>query len=280
MFPKGLSEPGLPLALGGVSVNLWDMTALYVALARGGEAGDLIDEPGTEPTPGGRLMSAEAAAQVLAILRGTPPPPGSLPAQEIGRRPALALKTGTSFGFRDAWAFGVGPRHTVGVWVGRPDGTPSPDRYGRNTAAPLLVRVFDLLNLEAGAGTGAKSWATPPAAAGITQPPALLRRIEAGDPERRPLTLADPERLRLVFPTPGIVLDQSGEPDDPEHPPPSLTLSAAGGTRPLTWIVNGRPLGVSDTRREIQWLPDGPGFTRVTVIDAAGRSASADFQLR
>ena len=80
-----------------------------------------------------------------------------------------------------------------------------------------------------------------------------------------------------MFPTPGIVLDQ----EDAEGTEPSvLTFSAAGGRRPLSWVVNGKPLAAGDTRREVQWRPDGPGFARVTVIDADGRSASADFQVR
>jgi penicillin-binding protein 1C len=42
------------------------------------------------------------------------------------QRPQLAWKTGTSYGFRDAWSVGVGPRYLIGVWIGRPDGTPVP----------------------------------------------------------------------------------------------------------------------------------------------------------
>jgi len=273
VFPKGMTEPGLPIALGGVSVNLLDLTTLYVGLARDGEVAPLRFEPGEAEGPARRLLSPAAAWQVRRILQGTPPPPGLVPAGEVSRRPEIALKTGTSFGFRDAWAFGIGARHTVGVWVGRPDGTPSPDRYGRNTAAPLLFRVFDLLD-DAGVATPAAPAAAEPAS---PRAPALLRRIEAGDPEHRPLTLVDPDRLRLVFPTPGLVLDQE---DFGDGPGAAVTFSAAGGRRPLTWMVDGRPLAASESRREVSWRPEGPGFARVTVIDADGRSASAEFQVR
>ncbi len=275
VFPKGTTEAGLPIALGGVSINLLDLTTLYVALAREGEVAPLLFEPDAETGPVHRLLSASAAWQVRRILQGAPPPPGLVPSGEVSLRPVIALKTGTSFGFRDAWAFGVGSRHTVGVWVGRPDGTPSPDRYGRNTAAPLLYRVFDLLDDATNTAPGPSTavGAEPVAA----HAPALLRRIEAGDPERKPLTLADPERLRLVFPTPGLVLDQEDFGDGPHA---TVTFSAAGGRRPLTWMVNGRPLETSETKREVAWRPEGPGFARVTVIDAEGRSASADFLVR
>ena len=102
----------------------------------------------------------------------------------------------------------------------------------------------------------------------------MTRRIEAGDPERRPLTLDDPERLRLVFPMPGMVIERG---EDEAAP---LAFSVAGGRRPLTWILDGRPLAVTVTGRDLDWQPDGPGFSRLTVIDADGRSASAGFEVR
>jgi penicillin-binding protein 1C len=57
----------------------------------------------------------------------------------------FAVKTGTSYGYRDAWALGVDRGYTVGVWIGRPDGTPVPGHYGAQTATPLLKSAFQLL---------------------------------------------------------------------------------------------------------------------------------------
>jgi penicillin-binding protein 1C len=65
----------------------------------------------------------------------------------------VAWKTGTSYGFRDAWALGSTRRHTVGVWVGRPDGTPLPGQYGAVTALPLLFEVIDSLPTQRGDAT-------------------------------------------------------------------------------------------------------------------------------
>jgi len=272
VLPPATPRPGLPIALGGASISLADLTMLYVGLANGGLVAPLVvaRESLLQSTPEPvRLLSAEAAAQVLAILQGTPPPPGVVQIGAIRQGPPLATKTGTSYGFRDAWCLGVSPRYTVGVWVGRPDGTPSPDRYGRNTAAPILFRVFDRLPPE-------PATETPPPAA-HQRPPELLRRLEPGDPATRPLSLPDPDRLRLVFPTPGIVIDRS--PGTGQQPEP-LTLTAVGGRRPLTWIINGQPLPASPLKREAQWQPDGLGAARVTVLDADGRSASAEFELK
>jgi penicillin-binding protein 1C len=67
----------------------------------------------------------------------------------VQNRPAYAWKTGTSYGFRDAWALAVSNAVTVGVWIGRPDGTPSPGQYGSATAAPLLLQVLEILDIPA-----------------------------------------------------------------------------------------------------------------------------------
>ena len=267
VLPRGTALPGLPVALGGASISLWDMTALYSALARDGlvaplrAAGDEDKGSGVEH----RLLSATAAQQVRAILEGSPPPPGVVQAQELRGSGPVALKTGTSYGFRDAWAFGVTGRYTVGVWVGRPDGTPSPDHYGRNTAAPLLFEVFDRLPADRGRPAGPVRNETPPE---------LLRRLRPGEAE-----LAGPreaDRLRLTFPVSDMVLEALG-PDGQGEP---MTLTATGGRRPLSWLIDGRRIAHSPIAREVVWRPDGPGVVRVTVLDADGRSDSATVEIR
>ena len=86
-------------------------------------------------------MSPGAAFIIRDIL--TRPFPGR---QGIGRLSgalSMAWKTGTSYGFRDAWAMGLKGDYTVGVWIGRPDGSPSPGQYGAITALPLLGQVME-----------------------------------------------------------------------------------------------------------------------------------------
>ena len=263
VLPAGTVQPGLPVALGGASVSLWSMAGLYVGLAHGGMVAPLrvaADETGGAEA---RLLSPVAAQQVLGILEGTPPPAGVVQDADARWDGPIALKTGTSYGFRDAWAFGVTERYTVGVWAGRPDGTPSPDHYGRNTAAPMLYRVFDRLPKERG-----RAFATASGSA----PPALLRRLTAGDPA----ALVEPDRLRLTFPTSDMVLDATAA-DGRTGP---LTLSASGGRRPLSWLVDGRRIAASPLRRDAVWLPEGRGFVRITVLDADGRSDSATVEVR
>ena len=87
-----------------------------------------------EPAPR-RLLDPVAAWYVGNVLIGTPPPENA-----AGGR--IAYKTGTSYGYRDAWAVGFDGRRTIGVWVGRPDGAPVPGLVGRTAAAPILFDAF------------------------------------------------------------------------------------------------------------------------------------------
>jgi penicillin-binding protein 1C len=138
-LPRG-GEPNLSLILGGAGTTLEELVGAYRALARQGLAGKPRLHP-DQPRRETRLMSEGAAFIVREILESGGQP--GLPFQQQPRR--LAFKTGTSFGFRDAWAVGVTARYTLGVWVGRPDGTPNPGHFGANTAAPLLHELLALL---------------------------------------------------------------------------------------------------------------------------------------
>lgn len=141
-LPAG-AEPNLALILGGAGSRLEELVAGYSAFARGGVAA----RPRLQPQNSlheRRLLSPGAAWVVRRILAGQARPDRD-PRAELVQRPVLAWKTGTSYGFRDAWAIGVGPRHLIGVWIGRPDGTPVPGQFGLASAAPLLLQVHDLL---------------------------------------------------------------------------------------------------------------------------------------
>ncbi|MEZ5447644.1 MAG: hypothetical protein R3E89_00965 [Thiolinea sp.] len=111
----------------------------YSALARGGMSirPRFTEE---EPVVERRMLSPEAAWIVADILSDIAPPPGF-----SARRLQLSWKTGTSYGYRDAWSIGFNARYTVGVWTGRPDGTPSPGQFGAHASGPLLFETFQAL---------------------------------------------------------------------------------------------------------------------------------------
>lgn len=138
-----LAQPNLALILGGAGSRLQDLVGGYSAFARGGRSADIRLQP-DDPLRERPMMSAGAAWIVRRILSGQARPDLD-PHAELVQRPQLAWKTGTSYGFRDAWSIGVGPRFLVGVWIGRPDGTPVPGQFGLASAAPLMLQVHDLL---------------------------------------------------------------------------------------------------------------------------------------
>ncbi|MFU0885391.1 peptidoglycan glycosyltransferase PbpC [Kluyvera sichuanensis] len=140
MLPAG-AEPNLSLILGGAGARLADITAAYSALARHGKVGKLR-MLASDPLVERPLLSPGAAWIIRRILAGEaqPMPDASLP-QVV----PLAWKTGTSYGYRDAWAIGVNARYSIGIWTGRPDGTPVAGQFGFASAIPLLNQVSNLL---------------------------------------------------------------------------------------------------------------------------------------
>jgi penicillin-binding protein 1C len=261
VLPKN-EAPGLAMALGGVGVRLNNLTALYSGLARLGTTLPPVErtDDAVPQTPA-RLFEPVAAWYVAHVLLGTPPPDNA-----PGGR--IAYKTGTSYGYRDAWAIGFDGRRTIGVWVGRPDGAPVPGLTGRGAAAPLLFDAF--------ARTG--------------QPPAPLARAPAGvlfaSSARLPPPLrqfrsaaasdASEAALRIMYPPNGAQIELTttdGKPDP-------VVLKVAGGVEPLTVLVNGVPIATESSRRTLFFAPDGPGFVRVTVMDASGAAESVMLRIR
>jgi penicillin-binding protein 1C len=249
------SAPGLAVGLGGVGLSLRDLTALYAAIARGGSPVALRDGVTVvAPVAGAPVLSPAAAWYVADILAGVPPPVNGSP----GR---LAYKTGTSYGHRDAWAIGFDGAHVVGVWVGRPDGTPVPGLFGIDGAAPILFEAFDRI--------GDRRVPLKPAPADVivastASLPAPLRRFRA--PGETPLARDD--RPEIAFPLDGVAVDLglgSGE-------AAPLTIKVRNGRPPLTFFANGAPIGHTPFAREETWRPDGTGFVTLSVVDAAGQS--------
>ena len=247
------AAPGLPVALGGLGITLTDLARLYAGLARGGEVPVLIRRLDGPAPPGAvlpRIAEPVAAWYVADTLRGTPPPESALPNR-------LAYKTGTSYGYRDAWAVGFDRRVTVAVWIGRPDGAGVPGLVGRVAAAPLL---FDAVARIGGEPEPVPRPRDALVAATSALPPPLRHLAREAGPV---------DRLRIAYPPDGARIDLGAT----EGPPAGLALKALGGTPPLTWLVGGLPVTESD-RRQAEWQPDGAGFVRISVLDATGASDS------
>jgi len=140
------SRYGLGIALGAAEVTMEELVALYGALGAGGvwrplrhRAGDAVVASGD----GVRLLSEEASYVTIDMLRDNPRPDRSRALDE--QRVVAAWKTGTSWGFRDAWAVGIVGRYVLAVWVGNFDGEGNPAFVGVQAAAPLFFEIVDSL---------------------------------------------------------------------------------------------------------------------------------------
>jgi penicillin-binding protein 1C len=266
VLPKD-EAPGLAMGLGGVGITLHDLVQVYSGIPRLGNVMPLRefergDSGVREPL---RLLDPVAAWQVGNVLLGTPPPENAV-------RNRIAFKTGTSYGYRDAWSVGFDGRMTIGVWVGRPDGAPVPGLIGRVAAAPILFDAF--------ARTGSLLAPLPKAPHGTltiannTKLPLPLRRFRSADELIR--TENNERRLHIQFPLNGSRID-AGAGQGTLSP---LPVKVTGGSLPMTMLVNGKAVGAIDGRRQRMIDPPGPGFVRLTVMDAAGTADTVTVRIQ
>src|SRR5258708_2890605 len=141
---------GLGLALGGGEVTMEELVTLYAALANGGILRPLRRPMDSPSTAGTRVLSAEAAFVTLDMLKDNPrPDQGSLDDASSQEVPVY-WKTGTSYGFRDAWSVGIFGPYVLAVWVGNFDGEGNPSFVGIQAAAPLFFRIVDSIRAQQG----------------------------------------------------------------------------------------------------------------------------------
>lgn len=262
------SEATLAIALGGIGMRLKDLATIYATLARGGEAVALThhrrpSETGARRRVAQRLLTPAAAWYIGDILKDAPPPASA-------KSGGIAYKTGTSYGFRDAWAVGYDGKYTVAVWVGRPDATATAGLTGRGAAAPILFDAFARLAERPAPLAAAPSGVLRVSGGGLPPP---LRRFREGADDVAQGPYLEPG-VQIAFPPDRAEL----EGDEGEQQP--VVLKAEGGVLPLTWLADGKPIGSDPARRELAWQPEGRGFVRISVIDARGRSDRIEIRLR
>ena len=242
-------RPGLAISLGGVGLSLSDLVQLYAALAAGGQGPVLHHGVLSQPGQTERILSDTSAWQIGDILAGLTPPQGT-PSK------GLAYKTGTSYGHRDAWAIGFDGQHVIGVWLGRPDGTPVPGAFGGDLAAPLLFEAFGHLKPEF------TPLRPPPPATlmvGAAQLPPPLQRFRP----RAAVFQGSVSAPRLLFPPENAVLETDGA---------ALTIKLRGGVGPFSVLANGTPVATGQYHHEFDIPNPGPGHAALVVVDAEGQS--------
>jgi penicillin-binding protein 1C len=253
VLPKD-EAPGLAMGLGGVGVTLQDLVQLYSGLARLGNTRPLREIAKDDQRDPLRLMDQAAAWQVGNVLMGTPPP-------ENAAHNRIAFKTGTSYGYRDAWSVGFDGRMTIGVWVGHPDGAPVPGLVGRTAAAPILFDAF------ARTGRLPAALPKPPRGALVASNAKLPLPLQRFRPVGELVRTGSEQAPHIQFPLNGSRIDverSSGAQIS------AMPVKVAGGVLPITILLNGVSVGAIDGRRQRLIDPPGPGFARLTVIDATG----------
>ena len=252
------TAPSLAVGLGGVGITLRDLVSVYAAIANGGQAVSLRDgvSMAPKPTQSPPVLDPVSAWYIADILADVPPPLNGSP----GR---IAYKTGTSYGYRDAWAIGFDGRTVIGVWAGRPDGAPVPGLSGIVGAAPILFEAFDRL--------GSRRAPLPRAPRGAllastAELPAPLRRFRHPDSDM----VARDSAPEIAFPGDGVTVDAAL--GDGAFSP--LVVKVRNGVPPFTFFANGAPFGRPNFARQSSWNPDGPGYVTLSVVDAEGRGDS------
>jgi penicillin-binding protein 1C len=267
-FPDG-ARPGLAMGLGGVGLTLEELLRLYGALAREGVALNLTFEsdpetgletgqkfgPKSGPT-GARVLSAAASDMLVKSM-------SQAGGNGRGGDAGPVYKTGTSYGYRDAWAIGFDGRHVVGVWVGRPDNAPAWHITGTTAALPIFLDVFARLD-----GYPHPALSGDSLAANAELPTHLkwFGKVRGGG------DAADLTQPVIAFPPADADLQLRAD--------GAVALKVRGGSAPFTWLADGRPVASRSLRRESSFRPSGPGFSTLTVIDAKGQTDQVRFRLR
>ncbi|MEP3390637.1 MAG: penicillin-binding protein 1C [Reichenbachiella sp.] len=156
---------GLSMILGGAEASLWELVNMYANLYRVYQNSFdqsitahykannyiyhqyLIDQPkqvlNTVQNP--EEFSIASIWSMLEAMKGLHRPDDFAGWEQFRSSTAISWKTGTSFGFRDAWAIGLNGQYAVGIWVGNADGEGRPGLVGGKAAAPLMFQVFEQL---------------------------------------------------------------------------------------------------------------------------------------
>jgi penicillin-binding protein 1C len=245
-------RPSLALALGGAGVSMRDVATLYAGLANDGRVRPIVWRKDAADHQGVQIFGTETTARINAILRGSPSLAGRAPAALSSSAPVVAYKTGTSYGYRDAWAAGHADGLTIAVWVGRADGAPRPGETGRKAAAPLLFALFDAM-------TNGRSGRPADPVEDAAYAPALARLAP-------PAEMAPPT---ILFPVPGSEIYAGAFGGE------GVALAASGGKGEYRWYVDGAEITKDAQGGRPIWRPQGLGFYDVTVVDSRGATASA-----
>lgn len=255
---------GLALALGGAELSLLELVEAYSTLARAGVHLPLrfrADGPGERPR---RVLERDAALEVTRVLEES----GWTTRERESALvlPAVALKTGTSFGFRDAWSLAYTPRYTIGVWLGNFSGEGVAGLVGRDAAAPLALQLLRELLRQGSDETFARPAARRPAARGT------IARVTLP-------TAAQPPHPSAPAPTWLSPLDGATYVRHQRAGGDQLELRATTNSEArLSFFVDDDFVGSSTHNESVFW-PLSPGIHRVTLVPPSGKTEVRRFRV-
>lgn len=257
---------GLALSVGSLPTTLEKLTRAYLALAGDGVMRDLVwlrhaAQPGT------RVMSVDAARLVTQFLADPSARLPSFPRMGSTEYPfPVAIKTGTSQGYRDAWTMAYSRKYLVGVWIGRSDAGPMRDVTGSGSAAELARAI--VLNLHGDVpDRAALAFPAPPSyrlgketlpewtgGQTVVQPAAIepeaLAELTPPDRDRGVVTVVSPRNNMRVIRNPELPADLASLP---------LKATVPSGASQVVWYVDGKPFQVGPADKVVRW-PLQPGI--------------------
>ncbi|MGV6801462.1 MAG: penicillin-binding protein 1C [bacterium] len=264
MLPNSSDKKAsLAIALGGLGMTMRELGLLYSGLANEGVVIPLRWERETqEAEPKSyRLLNKYNTERITEILRNAPAPEGRAPALLTQEAPTIAFKTGTSYGYRDAWAAGYTQEFTIIVWVGHANGTPRTGVTGRKAALPILFDLFDLAQQYEGHGE-------------VLLTEQRKNSFSDGGGLNR-LGAHQQQAPEIIFPQDGVELRFTKMAQERGY-----TFTARGGAGELRWFVDGMPIIPDGIGGRPVWYPKEAGFYQITVVDHAGQKARARLALK
>jgi len=248
-LPRSFESPSLAIALGGLGMTLEQLVTLYGGLARDGKVMPLSYLDIDNQDAGHALFSPQAARQVTTIL-----------ATDLDGNHPISLKTGTSYGYRDAWVIGYDNRYVIGIWTGIPDGTPMNAVSARNLVVPLLQKVLTVLpkNTVVNGPT-------------LSSPTLSLKKLSSSNEQQ----VVHKTMPTLLFPIDDTAIELEKMAD---HYKP-MPLNVTGGKRPYTWLIDGKPLPATWQQKQF-WTPSKAGYYTIAVVDANGKVDRANIEIK
>ncbi len=265
---------GIAMAIGALPTRLEALMRAYAALADDGVLTDLAYAQEQKRSPPRRVMRIDTARLVTSFLADPQARLPSFPRYGPLEYPfAVAVKTGTSQGYRDAWTLAFSRKFLVGVWLGRADAGTMKELTGASSSARLAHAVLAHLHAAAPGDMLAESFPPPP----DRQPVDLCLSASCGETLREYVTPGEAARLPAPAPPQAEARDEAplviATPEhnthiwlNPEQPAATnrlaLKLAPAPGVAQIVWHVDGAPFETADAGKTVFW-PMRPGVHRI-----------------